>query len=116
MDIIKIICLAVIKERKLLVVRHHKNKEVFYQLGGKPKDNETDTECLIREVKEEINANIQKDTLKFLHEFKNEAFDKKNTRVNIRLYKANIKHEPQPSSEIAEIKYFDSTIEKRYLT
>lgn len=107
MKVIRKVALAYIKERKVIMVRT-RDKNVFYNLGGKYEENETDEDCLIREVKEEVGADIDKNSLEFLHEFTNIAHGKDDTKLIIRLYKGDLLKRPMPSSEIAEIGYFNS--------
>ena len=54
MRIIKKVALAVFKDKKMLQVRSKKHPEVFFTLGGKIEEGETDIECLKREINEEI--------------------------------------------------------------
>jgi 8-oxo-dGTP pyrophosphatase MutT (NUDIX family) len=116
MNVIKKVALAVFKDRKVMFVRSHKNENTFYNVGGKFEEGETDVDCLVREVKEEVNSELDRNTIKFLHEFETEAHGKENTMLNIRLYSGELLHEPKPSSEIAEIKYFDSSASEDKVT
>lgn len=108
--------LAVIKDRKMLMVRNGKHGEVFSTLGGKIEDGEDDMACLAREVKEEADTEVITDSLRFLGEFRGAILGKENTFITIRLYKGELKGEPVPSSEIVEVRYFDSTIAQKHLT
>ncbi len=108
--------LAVIKDRKMLMVRSYKNETVFSTLGGKIENGEDDLACLHREVKEEANTEVDMSSLTFLDVFEGAVLGRKNTYVAIRLYKGELLTEPKPSAEIVEIRYFDSTIEQKYLT
>lgn len=108
--------LAVIKDRKMLMVRNGKHGEVFSTLGGKIEDGEDDMTCLAREVKEEADTEVIADSLRFLGEFRGAILGKENTFITIRLYEGELKSEPMPSSEIVEVRYFDSTIAQKHLT
>ena len=108
--------LAVIKDREMLMVRNGKHKEIFSTLGGKIEDGEDDITCLEREVKEEANTGVALDSLKFLGEFRGAIVDRKNAFITIRLYAGELIGEPVPSSEIVEIRYFDSAIPEKHLT
>lgn len=114
--IIKKIALAVFKDKKILMVRTHKNEQVFYSLGGKVEEGETEEQCLIREVKEEVDCSIISESLEFLEEFTGPAHGKENTLVNIRLYKGKLGSDPKPSAEIAEVQYFDSSADHKFLS
>ena len=107
MKIINKVALAVFKEKQMLQVRTSKQEEVFYTLGGKYEEGESDIECLKREVKEEIGCNIDEDFLKFLAEFEDVAHEDQGM-LHIRMYEGELIGEPRPSSEIVEIGYFDS--------
>jgi 8-oxo-dGTP diphosphatase len=108
--------LAVFKDKKMIMVRNDRNDEVFYTLGGKIEPGETGIECLEREIKEEVGTTVRPGSLKFLQEFQAPAHGRENTFVNIQLYEGQLVDDPKPSSEIVEIDYFDSTVDKKYLT
>ncbi len=108
--------IAVIRDRKMLMVRNGKHGEVFSTLGGKIEEGEDDMACLAREVKEEADTELIADSLSFLGEFRGAILGKDNTFITIRLYKGELKSDPVPSSEIVEARYFDSTIAQKHLT
>lgn len=108
--------LAVFKDKKLLQVRSSKQKQVFYTLGGKVEEGESEIDCLKREVKEEIGCDINESSLRFLHEFEDVAHGKKDCLVNIRMYQGELIGKPKPTSEVVEIGYFDSRSDKRHLS
>ncbi len=114
--LIKKIALAFFIDKKIIMVRSKKQKEVFYMLGGKIEKGESDIDALVREVKEEINCDIDKSSIKFLKEFEDIAHGKENTFLNLKLYKANIIGQPIASSEIAEINFFDSNTDKKHIS
>lgn len=114
--IIRKTALAVFKDGKMIMARPHKNEEVFLTLGGKIEAGESDTDCLHREVLEEAGSTIKDNSLIFLREFEAPAYGKENTLVNIRLYQGELVSSPVPSSEVAELRYFDSTVDKKHLT
>ena len=68
MNIINKVALAIFKDKKMLQVRSKKHPEVFFTLGGKPEAGESEIEALKREVKEEIDCEIEEGSLKFLTE------------------------------------------------
>lgn len=57
MQIIYKIGAVVVRNNEFLVVRK-KGKDIWTSLGGKPENNETEEETLIRETKEELNCGI----------------------------------------------------------
>src|SRR3989304_6731526 len=114
--IINKVALAVFKDNKLLLVRSHKNEKVFYSLGGKIDEGETDIDCLKREVREEIGCDIDLKSVKFLNQFEEIAHGKENTWLVIRMYEGKLIGEAKPSSEIAEIGWFDSKSDRSNLS
>lgn len=114
-NIIKKAGLAVFKDGKILFVRTSKQKEVFYTLGGKYLEGESDVDCIKREVKEELGCDVDMNSLKFLQEFEDEAHGGQ-AMLNLRLYEGRLIGDPKPSSEIVEIGYFDTNSDKKNLS
>jgi 8-oxo-dGTP diphosphatase len=108
--------LAYFKDKKVLMVRDTNNEVVFYNPGGKIELGETDVECLVREIKEELNAELDKDSIVFLGEFEAPAHKKPGARVNIRLFTGELLDDPNPHDEIVELKYFDSSVTQKLLS
>lgn len=115
MHVIKKVALAVFKDKKLLQVRTGRQKSVFYTLGGKIEEGESDVDCLKREVKEEVGCSLNESSIKFLTEFEDVAHGKEDTLVNIKMYKGKLSGTPKPCSEVVEIGWFDSTSDKKHL-
>lgn len=61
-----------VKQKKILVARS-KGKETFYIPGGKREAGETDKECLIREVEEELSVSLNPDSLRYYGTFSAQA-------------------------------------------
>lgn len=116
MQTIQKVALAVFKKKKMLQVRTKKNPQVFYTLGGKLEEGESDIGCLKREVKEEINCDLDESSIKFLTEFEDEAHGKEDSLVNIKMYEGKLIGEPKPGSEVVEIGWFDSNSDKKHLS
>lgn len=116
MGIMRKVALAVFKGKKLLQVRSKKHPEVFFTLGGKPEEGELEIEALKREVKEEVGCEIDESSLRFLHEFEDVVHGKGGEMLNIRMYEGKLTGEPKPSSEIAEIGWFDTGSDKKHLS
>lgn len=106
------VSLAIVKDKKILLVRS-RGKEAFYNLGGKVEGTETDEECLTREVKEEINCDVDVSSLVYEASFEAPAHGKVNTLLKMKLYTGTVKGEPVTTSEIEKIGYFDSSIPER---
>ncbi|MDO8639279.1 MAG: NUDIX domain-containing protein [Candidatus Daviesbacteria bacterium] len=110
------VALAIFKDKKLLQVRSKKHPEVFFTLGGKIEQGESDIDCLKREVKEEINCDIDQSSIRYLTTFEDIAHSKEESTVNIKMYTGKLIGDPQPTSEIAEIGYFDINAPKKNLS
>ncbi len=100
----------------MLQVRSAKHPDVFFTLGGKPEPGESDIQALKREVKEEVGCGIDESSIKFLTEFEDVAHGKDGASVRIRMYEGKLIGTPKPSSEIAEIGYFDTKSDKKNLS
>ncbi|MDP2720973.1 MAG: NUDIX domain-containing protein, partial [bacterium] len=114
--IIEMVGFLVFKDRKFLMVRSHKNEEVFYLLGGKLDKGESDIDCIKREVKEEVDCDVDDSSIEYLNEFQDVAHGKENTLLRVRIYKGNLFGEPKPSSEIADIGWFDTNSTEKHFS
>lgn len=102
--IIKIAALVII-DKKLLLVRSH-NQDAFFTLGGKLEDNESELDCLKREVKEEVGCEIS--SAKYFKFFEGTAHNRKKL-VQLFCYLVELEGNPVPLSEIAELHWWDSS-------
>lgn len=116
MRIIRKIGLAVFDNKKVLMVRTKSQDKIFYSLGGKIEEGESEIDCLKREVREEVECEIDEPSLKFLIELEDVAHGKDEAMLNLKLYEGKLIGEPKPSSEIVEIAYFDTTVDKKHLS
>ena len=108
MDPIDKLAWTCIQDRKVLFARS-KNKDLFYNPGGKREVNETDAEALMREIKEELNVDLISSTIKYLTTFKAQAHGKpEGVLVEIKCYTAGYNGTIVPSSEIEEVAWFTS--------
>ena len=89
----------IIKDNKVLVVRKS-GTAIFISAGGKIEPNETQLECLKREVFEELGVNVLTSHLYSCDSAKAEF---ENKTVTIYSYIVEVEGEPKPSSEISEI-------------
>ena len=95
---------AIIKDTKILLVKKEKS---WLLPGGKPNPDESDIECLCREVYEELSGTLLKDI-----EFYGEFIGKTHTeeRFKTKVYFANIKGKlKDPSAEISESEWVQDT-------
>jgi 8-oxo-dGTP diphosphatase len=62
----------IIKDNKLLVVKHHKDADFYALPGGRMEEAENPLECIQREIKEELGVEIVDPELKYIYQWKNE--------------------------------------------
>ena len=97
-----------IKDRKVLFVRSH-NSDVPYCPGGKRDEGESDTQALVREIKEELNVDLIESSIQYFETFTAQAHGKpEGVMVQITSYTADFKGTLEASSEIAEMQWVDS--------
>lgn len=114
MKTIQKVALAVFKDKKMLQVRSKNQPLVFFTLGGKIEAGESEIEALKREVMEEIGCEIEESSLKFLTQFEDVAHG--GGVVAIKVFEGNLIGSPKPSSEIAEIGWFDTNSDEKNIT
>lgn len=72
----------------------------FIMPGGRIEPGENHVECLIRELHEELQVDIDQASLEFLGEYVDVAAGDPTKDVSIMLYRGKILGEPVPSNEI----------------
>ena len=87
---------AIIRNGRILLVR---NENTWTPPGGKPKEGETDLECLSREVREELEVDLQDPS--FFAVVQGETPHTGDV-IEARIYLAEIVGEPRPSAEISD--------------
>jgi len=98
----KAINAVVIKEGSILLVR---KKETWILPGGKPEAGESDTQCLLREIKEELpQLNIR--DLKYFDAFVGTA-PHKGDELRAEVYFAKADGEISPSAEINKAEWVE---------
>ena len=86
-----------------------KGKEVYYIPGGKRESGETDGQTLIREVKEELDVDIQHDSINYLETFTAQSHGaKQGVMVQMTCYTATFEGSLTASNEIAELRWLNS--------
>lgn len=94
-----------LKDGRILSTRS-KGKDVYYIPGGKREGSETDTETLIREVKEELSVDILPETAKLYGVFQAQAHGKsEGVIVQMTCYTAEFTGELKADHEIEEIRW-----------
>ncbi|MFH0936422.1 MAG: NUDIX domain-containing protein [Candidatus Woesearchaeota archaeon] len=95
----------------LLILNKNKNKFLvcekspenitsdYIMPGGKFEENSVE-DCLKNEIKEELDCEVDFNTLEYIGEYKDIAAGSPDKDVSIRLYKGNIIGIPKPSTEI----------------
>ncbi|VVB80983.1 NUDIX domain protein [uncultured archaeon] len=99
----------VIRDKKLLITRT-KGETMFFALGGKMEQGETELECLQREVMEEISCETI--SPEYMETFEGRSHDNKKS-VKMICYRCELKGTIQPCSEIEEIAWIDRDYKKK---
>lgn len=90
-----------------ILVTLSKGKTVWYIPGGKREGTESDTQALIREVKEELTIDLLPKTINYYATFEAQAHGKpEGTMVRMTCYMADFKGEIQANQEIDQVAYF----------
>lgn len=85
-----------------------KGKTKYYIPGGKRELKETDEQTLVREISEELDVQIKKNSIKYVGTFKAQSDGaKKGVLVKMTCYKAEYEGVLKPTSEIEEIKWLN---------
>lgn len=100
-----------VQDGKLLAVRS-KGKDLFYLPGGKRELGESDSEALIREIREELSVELSADSIEYMETFVAQA-DGKAEGVSVKLtcYFAEFSGELAADAEIEELRFIDSNDE-----
>ena len=107
--------LIIIRNKKFLINRKY-NTTLFLMPGGKPENNETIEECLIREIKEEHQVDLKKETIKYFGDFEDIAANEPNTIAHIKVYSGEIIGEPKINEEIEEQRWFGRNDNQKILS
>ena len=90
-----------VRDGRLLVARNH-GRDLFYLPGGRREPGETDSETLVREVREELGVAIDPSTMQLVAEV-TAPRDGSPGEVRMTCYTADHRGDPAPASEIAEL-------------
>jgi 8-oxo-dGTP pyrophosphatase MutT (NUDIX family) len=104
--------LLVIKNRKLLLA-FSRNKKAWYLPGGKIDAGETTSAGLIREIKEELNIDLDASGLEYYTHVSAKAFgEKENVIMEQDCFIYDLQQDPNPTAEIEALNYFDTATYK----
>lgn len=96
-----------LKDRKVLETKS-RGKDTWYIPGGKRDAGESDEQALIREVKEELNVDIDPATIVHYGTFEAQAHGKpEGTMIRMACYQAKYSGELKPSAEVEFMDWFD---------
>jgi 8-oxo-dGTP diphosphatase len=102
----------IIRDRKLLVERSF-GKEFFIAPGGSIEEGETSRQALVRELQEEFMVDVAEDNLEEFGTFYASAAGQEAKVVRMDVFRVkNWNGEPQPNSEVEEIRWITSEIPK----
>ena len=96
--------LLVIKDNKILLQIEKKQDKLLLP-GGKPRKGEDYLKCLKREIKEELGAQIEEESIKSLGKFEDVAADATSI-LTVELFTGQINTKPKPSSEVKKLVWF----------
>jgi 8-oxo-dGTP diphosphatase len=97
--------LIILKNGKFLINRKY-NTKLFLMPGGKPEPNEKIEACLLRELQEEHNLKLIKESITHFGDFEDMAANEPNTIISMKVYLAEVIGEPTPNQEIEEQRWF----------
>ena len=97
--------LLVINDNRLLLT-FSKNKKAWYLPGGKIDEGETSESGLIREIKEELNVNLDNEKLRFFCHITAEAYGEQNLLMEQDCFLYDLKEDIKPTNEIEAVNYF----------
>lgn len=104
--ILPTVALISVKEGKLLLA-FSKNKNAWYLPGGKLDNGESSEDGLIREIKEELNLDLEKSQLQYFGHISAAAYgEDANIQMEQECFYYDLQTEIRPSHEILDAKYF----------
>jgi 8-oxo-dGTP pyrophosphatase MutT (NUDIX family) len=101
--------LLVTRNNSFLVCRKNNYTSKLIMPGGQIDPGETVEECLLREIQEELGEAVTLDNVKFFGTYLDRAASDDptlNKTVEIKLYQAEMRGVPVPSSEVIELIWF----------
>jgi len=100
----------IVKDRQVLTTRS-KGKSFYIQPGGKLEVGETETQAVVRELREEMGIEVDEANLEKIGDYFTDAAGQAGKRLKLAAYLVkDFKGEPSPQSEVEEIRSFSSQI------
>lgn len=84
-NLVKIAGLPIDEQGRVLIVKW-KNKPIWFSLGGILEEGETEEECLVREIREELSVDVAGDIKHFCDTPIETAAGRKDTTIIIKFY------------------------------
>lgn len=108
MSILTTAGLLVIDQRKLLLA-FSRNKKAFYLPGGKTDEDETTLSALVREIREELDVELNPEGCTFYTHIQAPAFgETQGIIMHQDCFLSKLPHQPRPAAEIGELRYFST--------
>jgi uncharacterized protein (TIGR00730 family) len=96
-----------VQDGRLLVVRTQ-DRDAFYLPGGKPEQDESDAEALIREIREELGLSMDPATIQHHRTILDVAHGQPERQLRMVCYTAEATGQPVPGQEIAEVAWLSA--------
>jgi 8-oxo-dGTP diphosphatase len=97
-----------VRDGRLLVVRTRGN-DLYYLPGGKPESGETESETLLREVREELCVYLVPSSIEYLWTIEDEAHGHTDCQLTMACYAAHGVGPPRIGGEIAEFAWVNTS-------
>lgn len=98
----------IVTKKNQLLLAYSNNKNAWYLPGGKIDKGETSREALIREIREELNIDLQPDKIENYKHISAPAYGENPELIMEQdTFRYNLTEKIQPSHEIVAVKYFD---------
>lgn len=104
----------VVTKNDQLLLAYSNNKNAWYLPGGKVDKGETPKEALIREIREELNIDLQPDKIESYKHISAPAYGESPELIMEQdTFRYDLTEKIQPSHEIAAVKFFDLEMYKQ---
>lgn len=93
--------------KKFMVCEKDNFTSDFIMPGGQVDAEESDQQCLAREIKEELDAEIVGGSIEYIGTYTDVAAGAPDKDVEIKLYRGELVGEPKPSTEIVRFHWLE---------